>query len=299
VRRFELDILLDARTGLGEGPIWHPARRAVSWVEIFDRRLNWLGLDGTAGESVDVGRRVGAAVPTTDGALLLATDEGFARLDEGGYRLVAAVREDAPDAFMNDGKADPRGRFWAGTVGVRDDGLAADLAGSLYCLEPGGEARRVLTGVSLSNGLDWSPDGGTFYFVDSRTGGIDAFDFDLDAGGLSGRRQVVELELPPAEGFVDGICVDTDGGIWAAVWGAGEVRRYSSDGRLDRTIALPVSQPTSCAFAGDDLDVLVITSARIGLPPDELASQPHAGSVFCCRPGATGFPPNAAYHHAT
>jgi sugar lactone lactonase YvrE len=241
---------------------------------------------------------VGAAVPTTDGALLLATDEGFARLDDGGYRLVAEVSEDVPDAFMNDGKADAHGRFWAGTVGVRDDGLAADLAGALYCLEPDGEVRRVLKDVSLSNGLDWSPDGRTLYFVDSRSGGIDAFGFDVDTGLLSDRRQVVDLGMPPEEGFVDGLCVDTDGAIWAAVWGTGEVRRYAPDGTLDRAVALPVSQPTSCVFAGDGLDVLVITSARIGLPPDEAERQPHAGSVFCCTPGATGFPPNAAYHHA-
>ena len=159
--------------------------------------------------------------------------------------------------------------------------------------------RRVLGGVSLSNGLDWSPDGRTLYYVDSRSGGIDAFPFELEPGMLGERRRVVELDLPPAACFVDGLCVDTDGGIWAAVWGTGEVRRYAPDGTLDRAVALPVSQPTSCVFAGDDLDVLVITSARIGLPPDEAERQPHAGSVFCCSPGATGFPPNAAYHHAT
>ena len=138
--------------------------------------MNWLGLDGSAGESVEVGRRVGAAVPATDGTLVLATDEGFARLDaDGEYALLAAVEGDSDDWFMNDGKCDALGRFWAGTVGVREDGLAADGAGSLYCLETDGRVRRVLGGVSLSNGMDWSPDGGTFYYVDSRSGGIDAF----------------------------------------------------------------------------------------------------------------------------
>jgi sugar lactone lactonase YvrE len=287
-----VELLLDARSDLGEGPIWHPDHEAVSWVEIFDRRLNWLRLDGTAGPSVDVGRRVGAAVPAADGSLALATDEGFARLDEGGYSLLAPLDEEVDDWFLNDGRCDALGRFWSGTVGVRADGLAADGAGALYCLEPDRSVRRVLGGVSLSNGLDWGPDGRTLYYVDSRSGGIDAFPFDLETGTLGERRRVVELGLSPTAGFVDGLCVDTDGGIWAAVWGAGEVRRYRPDGRLDQTIELPVSQPTSCVFAGADLDVLVITSARRGLAPERLEREPHAGSVFCCRPGPTGFPPN-------
>ena len=142
------------------------------------------------------------------------------------------------------------GALWAGTVGVNEAGLAAEGAGALYCLELDGRVRRVLEGVSLSNGMDWSPDGGTFYYVDSRSGGIDAFAFDLSSGELRDPRRVVELGFPPEVGFVDGLCVDTDGGIWAAVWGFGEVRRYSPAGALDRTMRLPVAQPTSCVFAG-------------------------------------------------
>jgi len=235
---------------------------------------------------------VGAAVPAADGTLVLATDEGFARLDDAaGYALVAAVAEDTDDWFLNDGKCDALGRLWAGTVGVNEVGLAAEGAGALYCLEPDGRVRRVLAGVSLSNGMDWSPDGETFYYVDSRSGGIDAFTFHLATGELRDRRRVVELGFPPETGFVDGLCVDVDGGIWAAVWGVGEVRRYSPAGALDRTLRLPVTQPTSCVFAGDDLDVLVITSARRGLAPEALRDEPHAGSVFCCRVRTSGFPP--------
>ena len=287
------ELLLDARADLGEGPIWHPDRGALSWVEIYDGRVNWLELDGSAGEGVEVGRRVGAAVPATGGTLALATDEGFARLDANReYRLVAAVEEDCDDWFMNDGKCDALGRFWAGTIGVNEQGLAAEGAGSLYCLEPDGRVRRVLQNISLSNGLDWSPDGRTFYYVDSFAGGIDAFAFDLASGALSDRRRVVDLGFPAGVGFVDGMCVDTDGCLWAAIWGTGEVRRYTPAGKHDGSISLPVTQPTSCVFAGDALDVLVITSARRGLPAVELDRQPLAGSVFCCRPGATGLPPN-------
>jgi sugar lactone lactonase YvrE len=264
----------------------------VSWVEIFEGRVNWLGLDGTTRESIEVGRRVGAALPAGDGTLVLATDEGVARIDGAGeYTLVAPVEGDG-DWFLNDGRCDALGRLWAGTVGVNDRGLAAEGAGALYCFDTDGEVRRVLDGVSLSNGLDWSPDGETFYYVDSRSGGIDAFAFDLASGTIANRRRVVELGVPPEVAFVDGICVDADGGLWAAVWGAGEVRRYSPAGELDLTIPFPVAQPTSCVFAGESFDVLVVTSARRGLPAEELERQPHAGSVFCCVPGPTGLPPN-------
>ena len=288
-----VELLLDARSDLGEGPIWHPDRGALSWVEIYDGRVNWLELDGSPGESVEVGRRVGAAVPATDGTLALATDEGFAYINgDGEYALVAAVEADREDSFMNDGRCDAVGRFWAGTVGVNERGLAAEGAGSLYCLETDGKVRRVLGGVSLSNGMDWSTDGLTFYYIDSRTAGIDAFAFDLSTGALADRRRFVELEFRAEVGFADGMCVDADGGLWTAIWGVGEVRRYSPAGELDRTISLPVTQPTSCVFAGDALDVLVITTARRGLPAEELERQPHAGSVFCCHPGPTGLPPN-------
>lgn len=291
------ELLLDCRADLGEGPIWHPDRRLVSWVDIHPGRVNWVGLDGVARPSLEVGRRVGAAVPTTDGALVVATDEGFARLeDDGSVRVIAEVENDGRDSFLNDGKCDALGRLWAGTIGVGEDGLAVAEAGSLYRLDPDGEVTRVLTSITLSNGMDWTPDDKTFYYIDSGLG-IDAFDFDLASGDLTRRRRIVASD--PKVGFADGMCLDVEGGLWTAVWGLGEVRRYTPDGSLDRTIRLPVSQPTSCIFAGDQLDVLVITTARHGLSADALASQPHAGSVFCCRPGATGHPTHLCSATAT
>ena len=140
-------------------------------------------------------------------------------------------------------------------------------------------------GVTLSNGMDWSPDGRTFYYVDSASGGIDAYDFDLDGGTLGPPRRVVEID--PRSGFADGMCVDAAGALWTAVWGTGEVRRYTPDGALDRAIRLPVTQPTSCTFAGD---VLVITTAWHRLSAQERARQPLAGGLFACSPGVRGRP---------
>jgi sugar lactone lactonase YvrE len=280
------ELLLDCRADLGEVPIWHPERRLVSWVDIQPGRVNWLGLDGVAHPSLDVGRRVGAAVPTTDGALVVATDEGFARLEQDGtVRVIAEVENDGRDSFLNDGKCDALGRFWAGTIGVGEDGLAVADAGSLYRLDPDGEVTRVLTSITLSNGMDWTPDGGTFYYIDSGFG-VDAFDFDLASGALKRRRRIVEMD--PKVGFSDGMCLDVDDGLWTAIWGAG---RGSSvhDGRHSRQNRPPAGQPADqLHLRRDERDVLVITTARHGLSTDALASEPHAGSVFCCRPGTTG-----------
>ena len=295
-RSIEADLLLDARVDLAEGPIWHRDRDRVSWVDLHAGRLHWLALDGTAGSSVEIGRRLGSAIPTTDGALMLATDAGFARLDDDGIHVVAAVEPDQ-DSFLNDGKCDALGRFWAGTVGVGDDGLAVPGGGSLYRLELDGSVARRLTGITISNGMDWSPDGATFYYVDSTTGTIDAFDFELATGELHRRRAIVAI--PKDEGFADGLCVDSDGCIWTAVWGASEVRRYTPSGAIDQRVRVPVTQPTSVIFAGEHLDVLVITSASHLLSPDERARQTHAGSLFCARPGATGRPTHVCAMRAT
>jgi sugar lactone lactonase YvrE len=293
MRRLTAELLLDVRCDLGEGPLWHPERDALSWVELYDGRVNWLRLDGTTERSLDVGLRVGAAVAAASGGLVLATDQGFMLAErDRAPRLIAEVENDGRDSFLNDGKCDAAGRFWAGTVGVDPTTkLAVPGAGSLYVLTTEGEVRSVLEGISLANGMDWSPDGRTFYFIDSLTWGIDAYAFDLVAGALGSPRRAVEI--PRELGFADGMCVDTDGGLWTALWGVGEVHRYSPEGGLDTVVELPVSQATSCVFAGPALDVLVITTASRGMDEARRAAEPHAGSVFCCRPGQSGFPAHA------
>ena len=274
-----VDLLLDARVELAEGPIWDGA--TLTWVDLLGGVVNRLSLDGVPGPPLEVGRRVGCAVPCADGGLMLATETGFAREHE----LVAPVHTDAPDSFLNDGRVDALGRLWAGTVAVAPDGGPVAGGGALYRLDPDLSVTMVRSGVTLSNGMDWSPDGRTFYYVDSASGGIDAYDFDLDAGTLGPPRRVVEID--PRSGFADGMCVDAAGALWTAVWGTGEVRRYTPDGALDATIRLPVSQPTSCAFAGD---VLVITTAWHRLSSQDRAREPLAGGLFACSPGVRGRP---------
>jgi len=162
--------------------------------------------------------------------------------------------------------------------------------GSLYRLDTDGTVRRVLTGVSIANGLDWSPDGRTFYFTDLALSRIDQFDFEPDTGTVSNRRPFVEIPLDV--GYPDGLIVDAEGFVWVGLWEGGSLHRYAPDGRLDRIIAVPASQTTKCAFGGPDLTDLYITTARIGLDKAAREAQPLAGALFRVRPGVRGRKPN-------
>jgi sugar lactone lactonase YvrE len=227
--------------------------------------------------------RVGFAAPRADRGLVLAVEHRFAIVDDPGgpARTIATVEPGTPTR-MNDGNCDSRGRLFAGTMALDE----RTPCGALYRLDPDGSVETLLEGVTVSNGIDWAPDGGTMYFVDSVTQTIDAFEFDPDQGRISNRRPFARV--PPDAGLPDGLTVDTDGGIWVAVWGGWAVRRYSPAGELVGVIRLPTQNITSCAFGGDELADLYVTSARADLTDNDLLHQPEAGSVFCLRPGATG-----------
>ena len=278
------ELVVDARADLGEGPAWDAVAGRLIWVDITGSAVHELLPDGRS-RRWDVPEHVGAAVPRARGGLLLAMRSGFAALaDDGSVRVVASVEADDAGIRMNDGKCDPLGRFWAGTMADAE----TPGAGSLYRLDTDGTVRRVLTGVTISNGLGWSPDGTVMYYTDTATGGVDSFRFDAAAGALTDRRRVITID--PADGSPDGMTVDDDGCVWVALWGGGAVRRYATDGSLDAVVPLPASQVTSCAFGGPDGGDLYITTAAHGLSPQQRSTQPQAGGVFLCRPGVTGPP---------
>ena len=185
---------------------------------------------------------------------------------------------------MNDGKCDHSGRFWSGTLALDEQ----RPVGALYRLDPSGEVTKVLSGVTVSNGLGWSPDQRTFYYIDSRTQRVDAFSHDPESGRIARRRLLVAI--PSREGTPDGLTVDVEGHLWVALWDGSVVRRYTPQGKQEYEVRLPASRVTSCAFGGDDLADLYVTSATTGLAPSDLRSQPHAGAVFVIRPGMRGLP---------
>jgi sugar lactone lactonase YvrE len=280
------DLVLDAGADLGEAPIWDGRAREVIWVDITRGLVHRFDPATGSDVATDVGRPLGAAAPTSSGRLALATNDGFMLLDPGSGRLelLAELEPEGPRTVMNDGKCDRSGRFWAGTK----DPEGRRPLGSLYRLDADRSLARVLTGVTNSNGLDWSPDGRTMYYIDSSTYGIDVLDLEPGTGSVSRRRRLVEF--PSRWGLPDGMTVDEESCLWVAFWRGAAVRRLAPDGSVIAQVEFPVSQVTSCAFGGEDLTDLYVTTARNGLSDAELRRQPHAGGLFRLRPGVRGLP---------
>jgi sugar lactone lactonase YvrE len=265
------------RATLGEGPCWEPAAGTLYWTDIPAHRVHRLAADGTH-TAWDTGQPVGAIVPRAAGGLALAAKDGFWALDPatGQLALLAHVEADVLENRMNDGACDSAGRFFAGTM-AEDESPGA---GALYRLGPDHEVTRLLTGVSVSNGIGWSPDESRMYYVDSLTHRIDVFDYDPGSGTIGNRRVFARAGGNGA--MPDGLAVDADGCLWVALWGGGAVVRYRPDGRPDQTLEIPAVNVTSCAFGGPELATLYITTAA--------GPGAGAGALFAGRPGPTGLP---------
>lgn len=279
-----VELVLDARVDLGEGPVWDDRRGRLLFVDIMRGDVHAFDPVTSLDRVVNVGRPVGAIALTTRGDWILAADRGFFRADPdtGRTTLIVDVEPDRADTRMNDGAVDPAGRFWAGTMSlVRQPGQ-----GALYRLDPDGTAHRMLAPVTTSNGIDWSPDGRWMYYVDTPTRRIDAFAFDAATGVPSERRTLVDLA--GETGRPDGLIVDQDGGIWVALWQGGEVRRYTVEGRLDQIVKVPATLTTKVAFGGPSLADLYITTASGSRDATSRADEPHAGGLFRLRPGVRG-----------
>ena len=286
----EAEVVLDAHASVGEGPTWDERTKSLVWVDIMGGAVHVYDPASGQDHVVEVGQPVGAAALREAGGLVLALRDGVGLLDAdlGNLQIVADVEAEVPTNRFNDGKCDAAGRFWAGTMATDE---VTTGAGALYRVDPDYSVRRVLSGVTLSNGLDWSADNRRMYYIDSPTQGVDTFDFDLEQGTLGARRRLISI--PADEGLPDGMTIDAEGGLWVALHGSGTVRRYLPDGRLERVIRVPKARlVTCCAFGGPDLGDLYITSMRRGLSAEALREQPLAGALFRCRPGVQGRAPH-------
>lgn len=289
VDQTNVELVFDAKALCGEGPLWDETSGRLYWVDIESHRLH-LHTPGGADESFEIKPYVSSIVPRQSGGFVLTLQDGFYAFDPatGAVEPIAKATDFQADNRFNDGKCDPAGRFWAGTTSLSGEPSVS----ALYRMDPDRSIENVLTGVSISNGLAWSADGKTMYYIDSLTLQVVAFDYDLAAGTLSNRRVVVEI--PKEQGLPDGMTIDAEGMIWVAVWGGWGVSRWNpATGELLRTIRVPASQVTSCAFGGPNLDELYITTARTGLTDEELEQQPHAGGLFRVKPGVRGTPTDA------
>ncbi len=284
--RVDVTCVVPTTAFLGEGPTWLPAERKLVFVDILAPAIVVADPARGSFESHPMPELVSAVVPRSRGGFLAAMQSGLRAVDlvSGRVTTVVAPESDKPGNRFNDGKCDRRGRFWAGTLAI--DTTAGH--GSLYRLDPDGGCTMMDEGFHVSNGLGWSPDDLTFYFTDSGTRRIYAYEFDLETGALWNRR--VFVQLAPDGPSPDGLTVDADGFVWSALWDGWCVTRFAPDGRVDRVVNLPVPRPTSCMFGGEDLSTLFVTSARIRLSAQQLAEAPLSGGVFALQTGKRGLP---------
>ena len=278
---------------VGESPVWRAEESALYWVDIPARRVNRLHPGSGRRDSWVASEMVACIAFDRAGHLVAGMQSGiFAlRLEEGGGIAATALARPAlpaPAMRFNDGRCDRQGRFWAGTMHM--DMAAANPVGAIYRYSSeAGLAGPMEAGLKVQNGLAWSPDGKRMYLSDSHPSVrcIWTFDFDTDEGVPRNRR--VFVDMTHDAGRPDGAAVDADGCYWICANDAGEVLRYTPEGRLDRSLRVPVRKPTMCAFGGDGYDTLFVTSIRPQRPED-LAGQPYAGSVFALHPGVRGLP---------
>jgi sugar lactone lactonase YvrE len=261
----------------GEGPVWSRAWGGLRWVDMLAGDVLALAADGSV-ERQHIGSICAAVRPRSQGGAVFGIERGFALEEADGTLIVLAELWSDEDVRMNEGACDPDGRFYCGSMAYdkRPGG------GALYRLDPDRSVRVVLRDVTISNGLEWSPDRTLAYFNDTDTFRVDVFDYDPDAG-LTGRRAFVETGAARP----DGLTVDAEGGVWVALSNGGSVRRYTPGGALDEVVELPVTKVTACTFGGDNLDELFITTSREGLEPSD---EPLAGSLFRAAVGIAGLP---------
>lgn len=271
----------DVVSDLGEGPLWSPQTNCVTWTDITQNKFHTADLDTGATKSFSAPSMVGAIAHTRGGDYVAATQEGFARVSiDGKFSPLHTFL--AADMRMNDGKVDPVGRFWAGSMALSFE----KNRGSLYVLEKDGSYSPVLHDVTLSNGMGWSPEAAHFYYIDSIPGVLKRFDYESVHGRISNPIDLITFDT--SKGIPDGMCVTADGKITVALWDGGRVELYEPSGKKISEIKLGVSRPTSCTFGGADGDVLIVTTASQGI---DLDKEPLAGKILAVTgTGLSGLP---------
>ena len=280
------EVVHAAEAGLGEGCVWSPVENLLIWVDINGQAVHRF--DHHTGQPVGVWRypdMVGNAAPRAGGGLALGLGPTVALTDRvGAIEAVIELPGEPESNRTNDGAVDPLGRLFQGTLSGTEPG--APVA-SLYRVDGDGTARRVLSDVMISNGIGWSPDQATMYYIDTLTFRVDRFDYDPDTGGIEGRRPFITFD--GSTGGPDGMTVDADGCLWVAMFGGYQVKRFSPEGEPLETVATPGSpQTTCCCFGGPDLDTLYITTGRSALSGVSTDGEPNAGALFAADVDAVG-----------
>ena len=265
---------------LGEGPLWDSKRNTICWLDIIEGIIHQYNTISRHHQIIPVRQMIGCICLSTDGNFIAGVKDGIAKIDRatGRMEIIAHPEKHLPGNRFNDGGCDPAGRFWAGTMALSEE----EGAGSLYMMDHKGIVSKKIEGVTISNGLAWSTDHSTLYYIDTPTQQVFAFNYNKSDGNISGKRVVINI--PIDQGSPDGMTIDTEGMLWIAHWGGWQLSRWNPNtGEQLQSIALPVSKVTSCTFGGETLEDLYITTARVDLSEEENAEQPLAGCLFVIR----------------
>lgn len=284
-KTIQSQMIYKAEATTGEGSIWHPDRNTLFWVDIEGQRLYEFYPDKQDCESWDFDRMVSTVVPETDSTVVVSLQDEIVRvnLNNGSLTSIASIPHYEGKVRCNDGKCDPAGRLWIGTMGFG----APKGAGTLYTVVSDGTVTVHLDDVTISNGIVWSADRKFMYYNDTPTGRIDRFRYDEEKGEIY--FDGIAVVLPPGTGSPDGMTIDKDDNLWVAQWGGYGVYCYNPHtGKLLAKVEVPAPNVASCAFGGKDMNTLYITTARAGLSDEQLKEYPLSGSLFVCQPGTSG-----------
>jgi sugar lactone lactonase YvrE len=281
-----LNKVCEIKAKLGEGSIWDKERGILYWIDIENGILYEYDPVSEKILSHAAGKKIGTIVPESGESVVLALEDGIYRMNLVNDQLEFLAKPSSlrKDQRFNDGKCDPAGRLWVGSMGPSRSGF-------LYCMNNEGAIEEVLNDITTSNGLIWSLDSTKMYYIDTNTSRVRQFDYNIQDGSL--RNEKIIIEIPGEQGYPDGMTIDSEGKLWIALWGGSGVNRYDPEtGDLLQKIELPAKNVTSCAFGGKDLDILYITTAYIGLSDTDQNKQPDAGKLFCIKTGYMGIPSN-------
>lgn len=272
----KIEAIVDCDTILGEGPLWDVREQRLYWIDSYGQKIFRASAAGGDVESWDVPQKIGSMALRKDGGAILSLADGFYFFDfaTGATELVGLVDRAGPNIRVNDGKVDKRGRYVSGSMDITE----ASADGKLYSVGTDRSITEIDSGIVVSNGPCWSPDGSIFYFADSRSRAIWAYDYDLATGAVANKRRFVLFG--EEDGLPDGATVDAEGYVWSAGVYKSKLHRFAPDGTLDRTIDMPVVCVTSVMFGGPELDTLYVTSMKTAPVPGVVETGPEAGSLF-------------------
>jgi len=283
------DLEYEIKSQLGEGAVWNYKTQELYWIDIEGKLLHIYNPKTKINRSFPTPSRIGTVVPFTKTEAVVALEDGIYKLQliTGALSLLSDVESQRIENRFNDGKCDPLGNLWVGSMHLEQ----TEALASLYKVNAQGLATKMVDSVTISNGIVWTADAKTMYYIDTPTSKIMGYDFDIKTGTISNERIVVEVST--TDGYPDGMTIDSEDMLWVGLWNGDAVARFNpKTGALISKIEVPAHNVTACAFGGENLDVLYITTASVDMTPEEQKKWPLSGSVFKVMPGVTGVKAN-------